>query len=250
MMLEYVKAKTYHVRKGEIKNSFSYGVDYVLLSDEQKNDVRGFSHNKINLFSIFDNDHGGIRGQGEGHNWARDTLRNNNISIPGLKVSLLAQPRMFFTKFTPISFWLCFDLDAKLKVVIVEVNNTFGDRHSYLCSNEDLAEITIESQMVGRKLLHVSPFQPMLGTYGFTFDITNKKIVIKIEYKHEYGGVTATLVGDRSPLTTKSIFAALLRRPFGSMRILSLIHFQAFRLWIKKASFNSRPTPPSKAVSR
>jgi len=52
MMLEYVKAKTYHVRKGEIKNSFSYGVDYVLLSDEQKNDVRGFSHNKINLFSI------------------------------------------------------------------------------------------------------------------------------------------------------------------------------------------------------
>ena len=54
MMLEYVKAKTYHVRKGEIKNSFSYGVDYVLLSDEQKNDVRGFSHNKINLFSIFE----------------------------------------------------------------------------------------------------------------------------------------------------------------------------------------------------
>ena len=250
MMLEYVKAKTHHVRKGEIKNSFSYGVDYLLLSDDQKNEVRGFSHNKINLFSIFDIDHGGTRGQGEGHNWARDTLRNNNIYIPGLKVSLLAQPRMVFTKFTPISFWLCFDLDKKLKVVIVEVNNTFGDRHSYLCSNEDLAEITIQSQMVVKKLLHVSPFQPMLGSYCFTFDITNKKIAIKIEYKHERGGVTATLVGDRSPLTSKSIFVVLLRRPFGSIRILSLIHFQAFRLWLKKATFNSRPTPPSKAVSR
>ena len=249
-MLEYVKAKTYHGRKGDIKNSFSYGVDYVLFNEGEEINVKAFSHNKINLFSIFDTDHGGIIGEGRGHRWVHEILKSNNISVSGLRVSLLAQPRMFFTKFTPISFWLCFDLHTKLKAVIVEVNNTFGDRHSYLCYNEDMADITARSQLVSSKFFHVSPFQPMQGTYDFSFDISNKKIAIKIEYTHEHGGVTATFVGKRCPLTSKSIFVALFRRPFGSIRVLSLIHFQALRLWIKKAPFCSRPTPPSKMVSR
>jgi DUF1365 family protein len=249
-MLEYVKAKTYHSRKGKIRNSFSYGVDYVLLGDEERHTVKGFSHNKLNFFSIFDTDHGGEIGRGKGHAWARAILIENEINITGLRISLLAQPRMFFSKFTPVSFWLCFDEEVKLRVVIVEVNNTFGDRHNYLCYNDDLSEIKTNSILTSKKLLHVSPFQPMLGDYKFLFDIDDKHISIRIEYAHESGGVIATLEGNRRVLTSKSILVALLKRPFGSIRVLALIHFQAIRLWIKKAPFKSRPKPSSKAVSR
>jgi DUF1365 family protein len=42
----------------------------------------------------------------------------------------------------------------------------------------------------------------------------------------------------------------MLRRPFGSRRVLTLIHWQALKLWWKKAGYRSRPEPPDHEVSR
>ncbi|MEL7395709.1 MAG: DUF1365 family protein, partial [Pseudomonadota bacterium] len=38
--------------------------------------------------------------------------------------------------------------------------------------------------------------------------------------------------------------------PFGSRRVLALIHWQALKLWFKGARFKSRPEPPVHEVSR
>jgi DUF1365 family protein len=90
----------------------------------------------------------------------------------------------------------------------------------------------------------------MEGAYKFSFDINAEKIFIRINYNHDSGGVVATLEGKRSPLTSKLILIASFKRPFGSARVLFLIHFQALRLWIKKATFSARPKPPTESVSR
>jgi len=74
--------------------------------------------------------------------------------------------------------------------------------------------------------------------------------LITIEYKREEGGLIATLAGPRQPLTNRSIFFTILRRPFGSRRVLSLIHWQAVRLWLRKATFRSCPESPQNDVSR
>ena len=250
-MVEYVKGHTYHGRLGKIRNSFTYKVDFVFFDENDPHEIKMFSHNKVNLFSIFDRDHGGLRNFGKGFSWARDIFSRNQIDLPEMKVKLLAQPRMFLTRFTPVSFWMAFDAKDKLIAVIVEVNNTFGDRHSYLCYNDDLSEITQNNKLItSKKALHVSPFQPMEGAYKFSFDINAKQIFIRINYNHDSGGVVATLEGKRSPLTSKLILIATFMRPFGSARVLFLIHIQALRLLIKRATFSARPKPPTESVSR
>ena len=104
--------------------------------------------------------------------------------------------------------------------------------------------------MQATKLLHVSPFQPVEGGYTFRFDITPDRIGIWIDYSRGKGGLIATLTGHRKPLTNAGILRATLRRPFGSRRVLALIHWQALKLWWKGATFRSRPLPPVDEVSQ
>jgi DUF1365 family protein len=130
------------------------------------------------------------------------------------------------------------------------VSNTFGDRHSYLVHHDDLSPIRPDQTLGARKIFHVSPFQPIEGGYAFRFDIRDDKIGVFIDYRSANGGLYATLTGARRPLTNGAILRAALRRPFGSRRVLGLIHWQALKLWWKGARFHSRPKPPTQEVSR
>jgi DUF1365 family protein len=152
--------------------------------------------------------------------------------------------------FNPVSFWLCHDAGGALRVVIAEVTNTFGDRHSYLCHREDHTPLTPEDRVQATKILHVSPFQPVEGGYVFRFDIGADRVGIWIDYTAGNGGLIATLTGRRRVLTNRAILWASLRRPFGSRRVLALIHWQALKLWWKGAGYRARPAPPVEEVTR
>jgi DUF1365 family protein len=245
---EHIRAQTFHGRRGAVQNAFRYGVDYLLLDPNTTDGPRLFSRNRRNLTSLWDQDHGGAPKAGRGIDWVHTVLARN--ALPGAdQVLLLAQPRVFGHVFNPVSFWLCHDATGALRVVIAEVSNTFGDRHSYLCHRDDLAPITREDHIIAQKIFHVSPFQPVEGSYSFRFDITPLRIGIFIDYSQGEGGLLATLVGPRMPLTNRAILGACLRRPFGSRRVLALIHWQALRLWLKRAGFFARPEPPEQEVS-
>ncbi|WP_343116494.1 DUF1365 domain-containing protein [Ostreiculturibacter nitratireducens] len=249
--VEHIRGATFHGRRGAVSNAFRYGVDYVLVDAEAE--ARGpalFSRNRGNLLSLHDRDHGGAPKQGRGTAWVREILIERGIGIPGLRIELLAQPRVLGHVFNPVSFWLCRDGDGVLRLVIAEVTNTFGDRHSYLCHHDDLRPIAREDTLRSEKIFHVSPFQPVEGEYRFRFDIGQERVGIWIDYRAGEGGVLATLTGRRVPLTNLGILGACLRRPFGSRRVLTLIHWQALKLWWKGARYRTRPVPPANEVSR
>jgi DUF1365 family protein len=166
------------------------------------------------------------------------------------RLLLVAQPRVLGHVFNPVSFWLAHGQEGSLRAVIAEVTNTFGDRHSYLCAHPDGRPIGRGDVMEATKILHVSPFQPVAGGYRFRFDIRDDRIGIWIDYTHGEGGLYATLTGPRRPLTTRALIGACLRRPFGSRRVLALIHWQALKLWWKGAPYRTRPTPPTREVTR
>ncbi|EEW26700.1 DUF1365 domain-containing protein [Rhodobacter ferrooxidans] len=247
--VEHIAGKTFHGRKGAVTNRFSYGVDYVLLDPETAEGPSLFSRNRGNLTSLWDVDHGGAPGQGRGVAWVREVLAAQGLP-GGERVLLLAQPRVLGHVFNPVSFWLCHDAAGDMRVVIAEVSNTFGDRHSYLCLREDQGVIGPQDVVQAQKILHVSPFQPVAGGYEFRFDIAPDHINIRIDYSNGDGGLIATLVGPRQPLTNAAILRAALRRPFGSRRVLALIHWQAVILALKRAPFRRRPKPPVDEVSR
>ena len=248
--VDHIAGHTWHGRKGAVQNAFRYGVDYVMVDAEA--DVRSgpvFGRNRAGLFSLRDRDHGGAPGQGEGAAWVREVLQAHQFEAPA-KIELLAQPRVMGHVFNPVSFWLCYDDAGALRVVIAEVTNTYGDRHSYLCHRDDRGEITAQDKLHARKIFYVSPFQIVEGEYSFRFDIREDRIGIWIDLSQGENGVIATLVGPRKPLRMTGVLRALLRRPFGSRRVLALIHWQALKLWWKGAAFRTRPEPPVEEVSR
>lgn len=248
--VEHIAGQTWHGRRGETKNAFRYSIDYVLCDAEAAVKAPAlFSRNARNLVSLQDSDHGGPPGQGRGAAWVREVMAAHGIALTG-RIDLLAQPRVLGHVFNPVAFWLCHDDAGVLRLVIAEVTNTYGDRHSYLCHHDDLSEITPDQDLRAHKIMHVSPFQPVEGGYTFRFGITPERIAIRIDYTAGNGGLVATLTGARKPLTTPGLIGASLRRPFGSRRVLALIHWQALVLWWKGAPFRSRPEAPAHEVSR
>ena len=249
--VEYIRGVTFHGRKGAVHNAFRYTVDYVLLDAESAlSHPTLFKRNGRGLTGLDDKDHGGKPRQGRGALWVRDVLASYNVE--GVqRIELLAQPKVLGHVFNPVSFWLCrSDNDDALIAVIAEVSNTFGDRHSYLIHHSDLRPIMANDRLTAQKVMHVSPFQPLEGSYEFRFDIGDDRIGIWIDYGTGKEGVIATLTGRRSTLTNRAILWMLLRRPFGSRRVLGLIHWQALKLWLKKARFRSSPNAPKNEVSR
>ena len=248
--VDHIAGQTWHGRRGDTTNAFRYSVDYVVCDTEARPRAPAlFSRNGRNVAALNDADHGGPPGQGRGAAWVREVMAAHGIALTG-RIDLLAQPRMWGHVFNPVAFWLCHDDTGVLRLVIAEVTNTYGDRHSYLCHHDDLSPITPDRDLTARKIMHVSPFQPVEGGYTFRFDITDRRIAIRIDFSTGNGGLVATLTGDRKPLTTAGLLAAALRRPLGSRRVLALIHWQALVLWWKGVPFRSRPEAPAHEVSR
>ncbi len=249
MNVQHLSGQTFHGRKGAVQNSFRYSIDYVLLDAEA---ITGsgpalFSRNRPNVAALHDTDHGGAPKHGKGAPWLREVLVAHNLPSP-TRIRLLAQPRLLGHVFNPVSFWLAEDATG-LRAFVAEVSNTFGDRHSYLCHREDMAAITPEDHLTARKIFHVSPFQAIEGGYTFRLDVRSDRLNIVINYTAGENGLIATLTGPLRPLTNISILKALIRRPFGSRRVLALIHWQALKLWFKGAAFRPRPQPPTSEVS-
>ena len=248
--VHHIAGHTWHGRKGAVDNAFRYGVDYVLLDAEAPVEAPPlFGRNRAGLVSLHDSDHGGAPGAGRGAAWVREILDAHALPAP-TRIELLAQPRVLGHVFNPVSFWLCRDAEGAVRSIIAEVGNTYGDRHSYLCHRDDHAPITASDRLTARKIFYVSPFQPVAGGYEFRFDLRPDRIGIWIDLTTAEGGLVATLTGRARPLTLRGMVGALLRRPFGSRRVLALIHWQALKLWWKGARFRAHSAPPADEVSR
>ena len=251
MTPELVQAHTYHRRLGGPDNAFRYSVDYVLTEPEARSALPWLmSRNRFNIAAQHDRDHGGIRGEGRGAVWVREVLRAHGLdALAEMKVLLLAQPRLLGHLFNPVSFWLIVDEHDRLRAFIAEVNNTMGDRHSYLCRKPDLSPIVEADTLEAEKVFHVSPFQKVEGGYKFNLHYGPDDIRVRIDFRRPGGGLLATLNGPRKPLTSPAIIGSLIRRPFGSLRVVALILWQAIKLKLKGAEFRRHPAPPEQEIT-
>lgn len=239
-----------HARRGALRHGFRTHADHVLLAPEHVRPPRLMGHNGFGLIAFHDTDHGGPRGAGTGAPWAWAQFAAAGISRrPGLVLALLTQPRFLGYWFNPVSFWLLIGGDA-LIAVIAEVNNTFGQRHSYLLARPDLAPITAATALTARKRFHVSPFQEVAGDYHFTFALHPDRIAIRIAQEDGKGGIDTAMTGPLTPLTARAVLATTLRRPGGALRVIAQIYWHALRLKLKGAAYRRRPAPPDQEISR
>ncbi|WP_353473182.1 DUF1365 domain-containing protein [Salipiger sp. H15] len=243
----HLPARVTHARRGGLRHAFAYHVDYLLLDPGRVRPRAFFSRNRFNLFALHDKDHGGPRGQGRGADWAREVFAG--AGLHEVTVALMTQPRILGYWFTPVSFWLALRGDALL-AVIAEVNNTFGQRHSYLCHLPGFTPIAPGDDLTAAKVFHVSPFQDVRGTYHFRFAVSGDTAAIVIRQVDGSEGLLATLHGTFFPATPRHLLGAALKRPGGAMRVIVLIYWNALRLKLKGAGYRPLPPPPDHEVSR
>lgn len=209
--------------------------------------LRFFSHNRFNVASFHDRDHGDgsttpLREQVLGH------LRNAKIELHGGSINLLCMPRIFGYGFNPISIYFCHREDGSLAAILYEVHNTFGQRHSYLISVKDSASGVIEQRC--DKNFYVSPFIDMDMSYAFHVGIPDKRITVTIHGSDKNGlMIVAALTGDRRKLTNLTLLRALVAFPFLTLKVIAAIHWHALRMLVKGFRLRSRPPAPAQPVT-
>lgn len=240
-----------HARLRPKQNRFSYRVPYLALGEralETQGRAGVFSLNRGNLFSVRTSDYGGAGLTGVA--FVRDLLMGRQVREADGEIVLVTIPRMLGFAFNPVSFWLCFDQAAALRAVVAEVNNTFGERHFYLCAHADHRPIGPQDTLTADKVFHVSPFMPVEGHYQFAFSWTGEGFGARIDL-HDADGLilTTSMAGKREPVSSWRLVAALAANPLLMFKVLGLIHYQAVRLWGKGISHFRKPPPPAELVS-
>ncbi len=144
--------------------------------------------------------------------------------------------------FMPVSFWYCHAADGQLRAIVVEVNNTFGERHCYV-----LDEPAWGRELQATKAFHVSPFCRVEGTYRFRFflNLESKRTLARIDHDTDEGPLLRTSVGGvLKPATKKVLYEALWRHPVMTLAVIARIHWQALRLWRARVPFVPHPGHP------
>ena len=124
--------------------------------------LRLLSRGRWNVLSFRDEDHldppaTDLRADIRAH------LRRQGVDPSGWQVTLVANARVLGYVFDPASFYLCRDRAGRLRIVLIEVHNTHGERHLYTLDRSDPTSETFEAAM--DKDFYVSPFIGMAGRF-------------------------------------------------------------------------------------
>jgi len=156
---------------------------------------------------LHDVDHGDGRTLNEGGAlaWLDELLHSEGITDATGEVWLHCYPRVLGYTFKPVSFWYCHAADNSLRAIVVEVNNTFGERHCYLL---DRPQYGVEQR--ANKVFHVSPFCAVQGDYRFRFMRTADHTVARVDHDDANGPLIETSVsGQLKPITRDELRHAL-----------------------------------------
>ena len=201
--------------------------------------LRLFSYNGFNLFSIADRKHG----PGDGtsiseHVWR--IARAARPAAPVQRIFIFCYPRVLGMVFNPITVYYCYDAASRLVLMIYEVNNTFGERHTYSLPLDG------NLQQSCAKEFYVSPFNTVEGRYDFAVEPPGAEFRLGIGLRT--GGspcLKAWFSGTRMPLNDFNLLRSFLSLPVQPATILGGIHWEAAKLWLKGLRIKPRPKPPA-----
>ena len=223
-----------HKRFKPKKHFFKYRVFSIFLDldeiNELEKEISFFSYNKFNILSFFDKDHGNRDGSSI-KDWIIQVLQKKNISTKNIKIKILCYPRIFGYVFNPLSIFFIYDTDSNPIAILYEVKNTFGEQHTYVF------KINIKDQHISnncKKKFYVSPFMDLESKYFFKVLIPNERLSVIIDQRDKDGKLLfASQDGERVKISSKNLLISYLKHPLMTLKIISAIHYEALKLWIK-----------------
>lgn len=231
-----------HHRLSPVRNRFVYRAFFFLLDldkiDEAARRLLLLSRGGLNVFTFRESDH--LR---QGSSSTKESilayLRAQGVGTAIEKVRLLTNLRTMGHIFNPVSFYFCFDADDRPVCAVAEVGNTFGEMKPFLLRSQPAREGLFEEAHT--KYFYVSPFIDLDSAFAFRLQVPGDRLSLHIDGRERGRTVLVTSVqGTRKELNNARLFWYALRFPFMTIRILALIHFQAFRLYRKGLPFHKK----------
>jgi len=246
---QLLTGKVMHGRLFPKRNNFTYGIYYLTIPLSKLGNLQ-IAHNRFAPLSFYDRDHGNCDGS-DLESWARTILNDHNLDKANGDITLICMPRIFGYVFNPVSFWLCHDKKKNLRAVLCEVHNTFGERHTYICSHKDQRPITEKDTLNGEKLFHVSPFLKREGHYTYRFDVRDEKFGVWIDFfnAERKKQLVTSLIGKFEPMNAASIRKAFWSHPLVTFKAITLIHWQALKIVAKGIKYISKPKQLNETIS-
>jgi DUF1365 family protein len=204
-----------------------------------------FAHNRAAVFSLHDRDH--LAGEA----WPLRPqvvamLRKSGIEIGGGAVRLLCLPRVLGYVFNPLSIFYCHRPSGELAAVVLEVNNTFGERHCYV------VEATGGVVRSGcAKAFFVSPFLGLDMTYDVRLATPAERAATAILGRASDGEpiIAAVFSGVRRELSDSELRRAFIGHPLLTLKVITAIHWEALKLLAKGVRLKPKPVRPVRAVT-
>ena len=161
-------------------------------------------------------------------------LALNGVETDGGRIVMAANARALGHCFNPISVFWCHRRDGDLAGVVVEVHNTYGDRHAYLVHPDGQGRARTDEADVRlavprhRRLLRDRRAPSRRG-----------RLHVSVTLHSDDGAVfSASLDGE--PTSTSP-----LRSAPAALRGTLLIHAHGIWLWARRLGIRTRPAPPA-----
>jgi uncharacterized protein len=256
MRSHLLEGKVHHRRVRPFEYALNHGVYYLALDLDELERVRRklrlISRNRRNVLSFWDRDHFDPPARDLPAS-VRAHLRSEGVDPSGWTIDLVTNLRVLGYVFNPASFYLCRDGEGELRVVLVEVHNTYGERHLYTLRPERRSSTHVAAM---DKDFYVSPFIDISG--GYVLRVYEHGAGLRIAIDHHSDGallLNTSLALRRLPLGDRNLARLLMRHPLVTLKTIGMIHWHAFQLWRRGARFYShgkaaRPQPTATPTAR
>jgi len=273
-----------HRRLSPKVHHFNYNIFLFCLDldelDATASRVRFFSHNHWNLYHFRDRDHLTLPGLETATvkenilTWIRTQPAPPALPADSheIRIHLLTLPRVLGYIFNPVSFYfLAARATGQPLCAVVQVGNTFREMKPYLLgapcvppalehppnhspAHHQLSTINHQPsppsptyRLITPKLFYVSPFSQLDLHFDFKLKIPSDHLDIHIDDRTGPDGpqvLLSALTGKRQPLTTARLLWLTVKFPLVTLKVIFLIHWEAFRLWLKKLPFHRKSANP------
>ena len=248
------ECRVLHHRFHPRTHRFEYGL-FLLSLDLDELDrlpLRLLGRNRPNLYEFRDRDHlqfPAATPPGTAKASITAWLSAQGVHLPeNARIQLITLPRVAGYIFNPVSFYFCQTAAGQPICAVTEVGNTFGELKPFLIPLQGTPETTESARFrhVVPKNFYVSPFSDLQVCFDFSLRWPDQRLEIHINDVTTDGQtwLVSTLTGRQRPLTDAELLRLTVRYPLVTLRVISLIHWQAFRLWWKRLPWYRKADHP------